>query len=42
VIKEEIRIRKSTVEEEEIVEVNVRKEEIDIDDQATTRRDDRG
>ena len=42
VIKEEIRIRKSTVEEEEVVEENVRKEEIDIDDQTTTRRDDRG
>jgi uncharacterized protein (TIGR02271 family) len=42
VIKEEIRIRKSIVEEEEVVEEDVRKEEVDIDDQTTTRRDDRG
>ena len=40
VIKEEIRIRKSTVEEEEVIEEDVRKEEVDIDDQTTTRRDD--
>ncbi len=41
VIKEEIRIRKDIVEEEEVVEADVRKEEIDIDDQTRTRGDDR-
>jgi uncharacterized protein (TIGR02271 family) len=38
VAKEEIRIRKDVVEDTEVVEEDVRREEIDIDDQ-TTRRD---
>ena len=38
VVKEELRIRKDVVEDEEIVEEDVRKEEVEIDDQ-TTRRD---
>jgi uncharacterized protein (TIGR02271 family) len=38
VVKEEIRIRKDVVEDTEVVEEDVRREEIDIDDQ-TTRRD---
>ena len=38
VLKEEIRLRKSVVEDEEVVEVDLRKEEIEIDDQ-TERRD---
>ena len=38
VLKEEIRLRKSIVEEEEVVEVDLRKEEVEIDDQ-TERRD---
>jgi uncharacterized protein (TIGR02271 family) len=33
VLKEEIRIRKSVVEELEVFEVDLRKEEVDIDDQ---------
>ena len=33
VVKEEIRVRKEVVEDEEIVERDVRKEEVDIDDQ---------
>ena len=33
VLKEEIRLRKGVVEEEEIVEVDLRKEEVEIDDQ---------
>ncbi len=40
VLKEEIRIRKKVVEDEEVVEVDLRKEEVDIEDQTTTR--DRG
>ena len=36
VVKEEIRLRKKVVEDEEIVEVDLRKEEVDIED--TTRR----
>jgi uncharacterized protein (TIGR02271 family) len=38
VVKEELRIRKDVVEDEEVVEEDVRKEEVDIDDQTTTRR----
>lgn len=40
VVKEEIRVRKNVVEDEEVVEEDVRKEEIDIDDAsgATGRR----
>ncbi len=38
VAKEEIRIRKDVVQDEEVVEEDVRKEEVDIDDQ-TERRD---
>jgi uncharacterized protein (TIGR02271 family) len=33
VVKEEIRLRKEVVEDEEIVERDVRKEEVDVDDQ---------
>jgi len=35
VLKEEIRIRKKVVVEEEVIEVDLRKEEVDIED--TTR-----
>jgi uncharacterized protein (TIGR02271 family) len=38
VVKEEIRIRKEVVEGEEIVEEDVRKEEVDIDDETLGRR----
>ena len=38
VLKEEIRLRKRVVEDVEVVEVDLRKEEVDIDDQ-TRRRD---
>src|ERR687893_18216 len=38
VAKEEIRVRKDVVEDTEVVEEDVRREEIDVDDQ-TTRRD---
>jgi uncharacterized protein (TIGR02271 family) len=38
VVKEEVRIRKDVVEDTEVVEEDVRREEIDIDDQ-TNRRD---
>ena len=43
VVKEEIRVRKDVVQDEEIVEEDVRKEEVDIDDTSGTsrRRDDR-
>ena len=37
VVKEEIRIRKDTVQEQEVVQEDVRKEEVDVDD-ATGRR----
>jgi uncharacterized protein (TIGR02271 family) len=37
VVKEEIRIRKDVVREKEVIEADVRKEEIDIDDQTTAR-----
>ncbi len=37
VVKEEIRIRKDVVHQEEVIEADVRKEEIDIDDQTTQR-----
>ena len=37
VLREEIRIRKKVVEDEEVVEVDLRKEEVDIEDQTTTR-----
>ena len=37
VLKEEIRLRKKVVEDEEVVEVDLRKEEVDIEDQTTTR-----
>ncbi len=35
VLKEEIRLRKKVVEEEKVVEVDLRKEEVEIDDQTT-------
>ena len=38
VVKEEIRIRKDVVEDTEVVEEDVRREEIDVEDQ-TSRRD---
>jgi uncharacterized protein (TIGR02271 family) len=41
VVKEEIRVRKDVVEDEEVVEEDVRKEEVDVDDQTTTRRQNR-
>ena len=37
-VKEEIRIRKDVVEEEEVVEGDVRREEVDVDDESTRRR----
>jgi uncharacterized protein (TIGR02271 family) len=39
-VKEEVRLRKTPVTEEEVVEEDVRKEEIDVDDETTTRRRD--
>ncbi|MDQ3941796.1 MAG: PRC and DUF2382 domain-containing protein, partial [Actinomycetota bacterium] len=39
VAKEEVRIRKDVVEDTEVVEEDVRREEVDVDDQTTTRRD---
>ena len=41
VVKEELRIRKDVVQGEEIVEEDVRKEEVDVDDQTTPRRQNR-
>jgi uncharacterized protein (TIGR02271 family) len=41
VVKEEIRVRKDVVQDEEVVEEDVRKEEVDVDDQTTTRRQNR-
>jgi uncharacterized protein (TIGR02271 family) len=38
VAKEEVRIRKDVVEDTEVVEEDVRREEIDIDDETSTRR----
>ena len=38
VVKEEVRIRKDVVEDTEMVEEDVRREEIDIDDQTTRSR----
>jgi uncharacterized protein (TIGR02271 family) len=38
VAKEEVRIKKDVVEDTEVVEEDVRREEIDIEDQTTTRR----
>jgi uncharacterized protein (TIGR02271 family) len=38
VAKEEVRIRKDVVEDTEVVEEDVRREEIDIDDETTSRR----
>jgi uncharacterized protein (TIGR02271 family) len=37
VVKEEVRIRKDVVEDTEVVEEDVRKEEVDVDDQTTGR-----
>jgi uncharacterized protein (TIGR02271 family) len=39
VAKEEVRIRKDVVEDTEVVEEDVRREEVDIDDQTSTWRD---
>jgi uncharacterized protein (TIGR02271 family) len=41
VVKEEVRVRKDIVEDEEVIEEDVRKEEIDVDDQTTVRGRDR-
>jgi uncharacterized protein (TIGR02271 family) len=38
VVKEEVRVRKDVVEDEQVVEEDIRKEEVDIDDQTTTTR----
>jgi uncharacterized protein (TIGR02271 family) len=37
-VKEELRIRKDVVEDEEVVEEDVRKEEVDVEDATTTTR----
>jgi stress response protein YsnF len=37
VVKEEIRIRKDVVEDTEVVEEDVRREEIDVEDQTSRR-----
>src|ERR671933_1450256 len=42
VVKEEIRVRKDVVEGEEVVEEDVRKEEVDVEDATTTRGRSRG
>jgi uncharacterized protein (TIGR02271 family) len=42
VVKEEVRIRKDVVEGEEVVEEDVRKEEVDVEDATTTRGRSRG
>jgi uncharacterized protein (TIGR02271 family) len=39
VVKEEVRVRKDVVEDTEVVEEDVRREEIDVEDETTTRRD---
>ena len=39
VVKEELRVRKESVQDEEVVEEDVRKEEVDVDDETTGRRD---
>jgi stress response protein YsnF len=39
VVKEEVRVRKDSVQDEQVVEEDVRKEEVDIDDETTGRRD---
>ena len=39
VAKEEVRIRKEVVEDTEVVEEDVRREEVEIDDQTTQPRD---
>jgi uncharacterized protein (TIGR02271 family) len=39
VVKEELRIRKDVVEEVEVVEADLRKEEVDVYDETTRRRD---
>ncbi len=36
-VKEEIRVRKDVAQDEEVVEEDVRREEVDIDDQAERR-----
>jgi uncharacterized protein (TIGR02271 family) len=37
VVKEEVRTRKDVVEDTQVVEEDVRREEIDVEDQTTTR-----
>jgi uncharacterized protein (TIGR02271 family) len=38
VVKEEVRIRKDVVEDTEVVEEDVRREEIEVEDETSTRR----
>jgi stress response protein YsnF len=38
VAKEEIRVRKDVVEDTEVVEEDVRREEVDVEDETTGRR----
>ena len=38
VVKEEVRVRKDVAEDEEVIEEDVRREEVDIDDVTTTGR----
>ena len=42
VVKEEVRVRKDVVQDTEIVEEDVRREEVDVEDASTTRRPDTG
>jgi len=42
VVKEEVRVRKDVVQDEEVVEEDVRREEVDVDDATTTRGRGRG
>jgi stress response protein YsnF len=37
VVKEEIRIRKEVVEDSEVVEEEIRREEVEVDDETTQR-----
>jgi stress response protein YsnF len=39
VVKEEVRVRKDVVSDTEVVEEDVRREEIEIEDETSSRRD---
>jgi stress response protein YsnF len=39
VVKEEVRIRKDVVEDTEVVEEDVRREEVEVEDRTQRRRD---